>query len=102
MPVNDILNDNKDRIRALCKKYNVERLYAFGSVCTDQFTKYSDIDFLVTFRPMDHETYADHYFALAKELETLLDHPVDLVTEKSLSNPYFIKTINRTKEQIYG
>ncbi len=36
------------------------------------------------------------------QFEKLFKRPVDLVTEKSLKNPYFINSVNQTKQQIYG
>ena len=35
------------QIRELCEQHKVERLYAFGSVLTERFSKDSDVDFLV-------------------------------------------------------
>jgi uncharacterized protein len=100
--MNQIITDNIDQIRALCSKFGVKNLYAFGSVCTDKFSKTSDVDLLVSFQPMEYGEYADNYFIVADRLEQLLSRPVDLVTEKSLSNPFFIKSINQTKTLIYG
>ena len=51
---------------------------------------------------MDYGDYADTYFILADKLEYLFNRKVDLVTDKSLSNPYFISSINLTKTLIYG
>jgi predicted nucleotidyltransferase len=48
------------------------------------------------------EEYADTYFDLAEKFEKLLNRSVDLVTDKSLSNPYFIESLNQTKTLIYG
>lgn len=90
-----------ESLKALCVKYNVKSLYAFGSVCNEKFNKNSDIDFLVTFKPMDYGDYADTFFELIEEFEKILRRPVDLVTEKSLGNPYFIESINKTKTPIY-
>ena len=50
---------------------------------------------------MDHADYADNYFSIVGELETLFKKPVDLVTDKSLSNPYFIESVNMTRQLIY-
>ncbi len=97
-----ILTENIDKINALCLSHNVKSLYAFGSVCTDTFNKESDVDLLISFNPMEYGQYADTYFQLADKFEELLQRPVDLVTEKSLSNPYFIQSINQTKILIYG
>ena len=97
-----LLAENIDRIKALCVSYNVKYLFAFGSVCTDRFNDDSDVDLLISFNPMEYGEYADAYFELAEKFENLLHRPVDLVTDKSLSNPYFIESINQTKTLIYG
>ncbi|MDP2423755.1 MAG: nucleotidyltransferase domain-containing protein [Bacteroidales bacterium] len=97
-----LLADNIDKIKALCIAHNVKSLFAFGSVCTDRFNDKSDIDFLISFHSMEYGDYADTYFDLADKLENLFHRPVDLVTDKSLSNPYFIASVNQTKTLIYG
>ena len=97
-----LLTENIDRIKALCLAHNVKSLFAFGSVCTDKFNDQSDIDLLISFNSMDYGDYADTYFDLADKFEDLFHRPVDLVTDKSLSNPYFIDSVNRTKTLIYG
>jgi hypothetical protein len=79
----------------------VRSLFAFGSVCTDKFNDKSDIDLLVAFKPMDHVEYADAFFELADKFEKLFERQVDLVTEKSLKNPYFIESVNKTKTLLY-
>jgi len=97
-----LISNNIEKIRTLCLAHNVKALFAFGSVCTDTFNDNSDIDLLISFNPMDYGDYADTYFELADEFENLFDRPVDLVTDKSLSNPYFIDSVNQTKTLIYG
>ena len=39
---------------------------------------------------------------IVDKLEQLFARSVDLVTDKSLSNPYFIDSVNQTKTLIYG
>jgi len=99
--MNRIIIDNIENIKTLCLKYNVKSLYAFGSVCTENFNENSDIDLLVSFKPMDYGDYADTYFKLTEEFEKTLKRSVDLVTDKSLGNPYFIESLNKTKTTIY-
>lgn len=99
--MNRILSDNIGALRALCAAYNVKSLHAFGSVCTEHFRDDSDVDLLISLQPMTHGDYADTYFELNEKLEVLLKRPVELVTEKSLENPYFIESINQTKIQLY-
>lgn len=97
-----LLIDNIDKIKMLCMEHNVKSLFAFGSVCTDMFNDESDIDLLISFNSMDYGDYADTYFVLADKFESLFHRSVDLVTDKSLSNPYFIDSVNQTKTLIYG
>ena len=97
-----LISDNIERIKTLCMTYNVASLFVFGSVCSDSFNDKSDIDLLISFKPMDFGDYADTYFELADQFEDLFQRPVDLVTDKSLSNPYFIDSVNQTKTILYG
>ncbi len=96
-----IINENIDQIDALCRSFKVKTLFAFGSVCSDNFNENSDIDLLISFKPMDYSDYADAYFELAEKFEALFQRPVDLVTDKSLSNPYFIDSVNQSKVLLY-
>lgn len=97
-----LLTDNMEKIQALCKADNVKSLFAFGSVCTNKFNEKSDIDLRISFNPMDYGDYAYTYFELADQFENLFQCPVDLVTDKSLSNPYFIDSVNQTKTLLYA
>jgi len=100
--MNTLIAENLDKIYDLCLSHKVDSLFAFGSVCTENFNEKSDVDLLVTFHPMDFGEYADAYFDLAEKFEQLFQRPVDLVTSKSLSNPYFIDSVNKTKTLVYG
>jgi predicted nucleotidyltransferase len=96
-----ILTDHIDQLRAVCESHYVQSLFAFGSVCTDHFNENSDIDLLISLKPMDAGDYADTYFELIEIFEKIFNRPVDLVTDKSLGNPYFIESINTTKTPLY-
>ncbi|TAF73478.1 MAG: nucleotidyltransferase domain-containing protein [Bacteroidetes bacterium] len=99
--MNAIISNHSEKINALCILYNVKNLFAFGSVCTDKFDEKSDIDLLVSFYPMDFGDYADTYFLFADKLEALFGRKIDLLTDKSLHNPFFIESINQNKILIY-
>ncbi len=78
-------------------------LYAFGSVLSDHFSPESDVDFLVDLgNQIGYEEYAENYFQLADELETLLQRPVDLLTVQSLRNPFFIQQVENSKQMLYA
>jgi predicted nucleotidyltransferase len=96
-----ILNENK-KISELCRKYNVNQLYLFGSYSTGNFTPQSDIDFLVRFDEVDLYNYFDNYLELKQNLEQLLNVPVDLVEEQTVKNPFLLHSINQSKQLIYG
>ncbi|OQX97700.1 MAG: nucleotidyltransferase [Bacteroidetes bacterium 4572_117] len=98
----NIVEKNIDRLKRLCKKYKVAKLYVFGSVISNRFNKGSDIDFLVTFDKIDLEDYADNYFDLKFSLEDLFKRNIDLLEEKAIKNPFFKKSIDNSKELIYG
>jgi len=93
---------NIDKLNILCKKYNVSKLYVFGSVNTTHFNKNSDIDFLVRFKPIKLEKYADNYFDFKFALEDLFKRKIDLLEEKVIKNPFLKKSINSSKKLIYG
>lgn len=89
-----IIEKNIDKIRALCIKHKVNKLFVFGSVLTDKLNKSSDIDFIVEFSGVDLYNYADNYFDLKKSLENLLERQVDLLESKAIKNPFLKKSID--------
>ena len=99
--MNKIITQNIAKIKAVCEKQKIKSLFTFGSVCTDKFNEQSDVDLLVTFKQMDFGDYADNYFQTADLFEKIFNRKVDLVTEKSLKNPYFIQSVNQTKTLLY-
>jgi predicted nucleotidyltransferase len=99
--MNPIILKRIDDIRRICLNYKVRNLYSFGSVNTSSFRDDSDIDLLISFKDISIEEYTDNYFDLHNQFEKLFNRSVDLITMNSLSNPYFIKSINETKTLIY-
>lgn len=97
-----LIDKNIDKIRALCSKHKVSRLFVFGSILTDKFKKSSDIDFLVDFYGVDLYNYADNYFDLKISLEKLLKRQIDLLEDKAIRNPYLRQSIDSSKQMIYG
>jgi predicted nucleotidyltransferase len=91
-----------DKIRDLCTKHKVGRLFVFGSVLTDRFQNNSDIDFVVDFEGVDLYDYADNYFNLKYSLENLFKRDVDLLEDKAINNPYLRQSIDSSKQLIYG
>ncbi len=97
-----IVEEEKDKILALCDKYKVESLFVFGSVLNSTFRKSSDIDFMVNFKNISLYDYADNYFELKSALESLLKRKIDLLEDKAIKNPYLRESIDSSKKLIYG
>jgi predicted nucleotidyltransferase len=89
-------------LKDLCRQYDIKLMYVFGSVCTEKFNEESDIDILISFKEISIEKYTDNYFELHHKLEKLFNRKIDLLTEKSLSNPYLIESIEETKQLLYA
>lgn len=99
--MHQIIEKNFNKITEICRKNNVKTMWVFGSINSEKFSDKSDIDILVKFNSMDFGEYADTYFDLCDELENLFSRKVDVITENSLSNPFFIKSVQSSKELIY-
>ena len=96
------LNFNENNLHKLCKDYNVEKMYFFGSVLNSTFNEKSDIDLLVSFKKIELYEYFDNYFNLKEKLKELFGRDVDLLEEQTLRNPFLIKSINNSKKLVYG
>jgi predicted nucleotidyltransferase len=100
--MNGSIENHRDAIRALCQQYGVRRLDLFGSVATGAFdAATSDLDFVATFTDTRSPGYVDRYLAFAEALETLFARPVDVITERSIRNPYFRQAVAASRQPIY-
>lgn len=85
------------------KKHKIEKAYVFGSVLNDNFNDESDIDFLIQFeKNLSPSEKGTLWWDLHDSLRELFNREIDLLTENSLKNPYFIEEVNQTKTLIYG
>ena len=98
-----IIKNQLNAIKDLSKQYKVKSLYSFGSVNTSAFNEKSDIDLLIDFEPdISIEDYTDNFFSLREKFSNLFKRDIDLVTRRSLSNPFFIQDVEQSKLLIYG
>ena len=97
-----LIDNHIESLKRLCNIYNVDKMYLFGSALTSNFTEKSDIDFLVKFKPIELSQYFENYIDFKQNLQSLFGREVDLLEEQTLRNPILIKSINRSKELIYG
>jgi hypothetical protein len=81
----------------------VARLEVFGSAASGRFDpSASDLDFLVEFLPDSPMGPFHQYFDFLAELRDLLGREVDLVEAGAIKNPYFIRSVNQSRELLYA
>jgi len=100
------IEDHREQIAELCRRYGVHRLEIFGSAARgEEFEPgRSDIDFLIEFNEGQYPSF-DEYFALQGELSKLLGHRVELAARDPVLNSrnYFRRnSILRDLEIAYG
>jgi predicted nucleotidyltransferase len=98
-----LIEEHREEIAALCRRYEVKRLELFGSAARGDFDPAkSDLDFFVEFLSEDWHGAADRWFGLQESLEALLGKHVDLVSVKAAKNPYFLEVANQHRVQLYA
>ena len=98
----NILENHIKTLNRLCEEHKVDKMYLFGSALKDSFSDKSDIDFLVRFKPIELADYFENYMSFKEDLKKLLGREIDLLEEQTLKNPILIKSINKSKELVYG
>jgi predicted nucleotidyltransferase len=90
-------------LEILCLANCIRHLAVFGSVVRDDFDPASsDVDVIARFEASSCPAYADRYFAIKEELERMIGRAVDLVTERSLTNPYLKRRIDAEKVMLFA
>ena len=93
-----IFRKNLGAIQHLMQKHHIKKDYLFGSSVKGNFGKHSDVDVLVevddTIEPVE---LGEHLWNLQFELQHLLKREVDLITTRSLRNPFFKQELIETR-----
>ena len=90
-----------DRLRALCRRWDVRELSLFGSAIRLDFGPASDVDVLVSFSPTSSWSLLD-LLRLRDELESLFGRRVDLVEKEAVRNPFRRRTILGDRRILYA
>lgn len=99
----ELIASKREEIAELCRQHQVRRLAVFGSAAREDFDPArSDVDFLVEFEEMPIEEYADNKSSLRSGLAQLVGRSVDLLTWRSIVNPYLKYEIEATQEMLYA
>ena len=103
MILHPLVQEKLPELIGLLRKHEIKNAFMFGSAVTPRFGVESDIDLLINFKEdIDPLAAGEHWWALHDELRDLFKREIDLVTGRSLKNPYFIKELDNTKVLIYG
>jgi len=101
--MNPLLRNNENSYTELFKNNSVTEAFVFGSVTTDKFNSQSDIDFIINFKEVsDPVELGEKWWNIYYGLKDIFKRNIDIVSENILTNPYFIKEIQKTKVKIYG
>ena len=88
-------------IRDFCHKWKIAELSLFGSVLREDFGPTSDVDVLVSFaNDADWSLY--DWVDMIAELREIFGRDVDLLSRRSLRNPFRRHEILTTCETLYG
>ena len=97
------LEEHREEIADLCRRFGVRRLEVFGSASTGTFREgESDFDFLVVYQDAGWEGSSDRYFGLKAALEGLLGASVDLVMDGAIENPYFRASVDESRALVFA
>jgi uncharacterized protein len=99
----ELIEKHRTELEALCRKHRVQKLDVFGSAAEDAFDPaHSDLDFLVQFLPSEPAQHYEDYFGMLEGLEVLFGRPIDLVEADAMRNPYFIRSVQRSRRPLYA
>ena len=97
--MNAIIEEVKEKSAPIFEQYGVEYAGVFGSVARGQGTTESDVDLLIRLgTPMGMFVY----MRFIRELESVLDKKIDVVTEKSVNKfvrPYILEDLKTIYER---
>lgn len=98
----DLISQKYDDLVALCRQFKVDYLDLFGSAAMGRFDpSSSDLDFVIEFEDREAPGLLNRYLDFAAALERLFGRHVDLLTPRSIRNPYFRQALDDTREKLY-
>lgn len=103
--IDKYLLDRMEDVVYICKKNNVKKLFAFGSIVDGRFISgKSDIDFMLEFdhKKNSKKARAKHLLIVWLEFQNLFNCKVDIVTIENIEGKYFKKYLDLYKVEIYS
>ncbi len=99
MNVSDLITEE---LEPACRDFQVNEIYAIGSIVSGDFSEHSDLDFLVVFDRSGFEGAFDQYMGFKKRLEKIYNRPVDLIHYKKFRNAFFEEEVEKSKTLLYA
>lgn len=99
------LDEIAERIAPVAKKYNIPKVYIFGSYARGEANPDSDVDLMIEVGTL----HGLEVISALEEFKNVLKKPVDLITTRSLTqertqdySKIFIENLEKEKRVIYG
>ena len=100
------LEENREAIAALCRRYGVVRLWLFGSATGEEFDPArSDFDFIAECGERSKGiSPLDLLVVFPEELAGVVGRDVDIVDVRAVErkNEFFRRSVERTKREVYA
>ena len=97
-----IVEQIRNEIPDACHQYRIKTVDIFGSLARNEETSENDIDLLIEFEEPIMEQSSKRFFGFLHFMEDHFDRKVDLLTPRSIKNPYLKKSIDKEKIRVYG
>lgn len=97
-----LIEQNREAVAALCRRYGVRTLDVFGSVLRNDFSEASDVDVVARFGPPVDTDRVHQYFDFKTKLSELLGRPVDVVELDAMQDSRLKRVIEKSHVNIYA
>lgn len=101
------INELKQKIEPIARKYNIPLVYVFGSYARGEADDHSDVDLLIQRDGSKIQGWL--MGGLYEDLQKILGKGIDLLTVEALEqhnleteNPYFMENLMKERVKIYG
>ena len=92
------IDEIRAKIRPICEKYKVEKVWLFGSYARGEATEDSDVDL---YAQIDRRMRLLDLIAFRQDVEESLAKPVDMITRIPTEYQIFAKYVEREKVLLY-
>ena len=92
------IDEIREKIRPICDKYNIEKVWLFGSYARGEAREDSDVD---VYAETDRSMKLLDLIAFRMDIEEALAKEVDIITRIPTEYPIFTKYIERDKVLLY-